>query len=107
MLLVAHESEYHAHSEGVLECKFRGKVDRNNTFETEYNLVHRPESNLRATEPDVRSHHIAVPIEPLPLALAFAIEQFQALNCSYALDECRTFLRLRVDGVLGLPPDYA
>ena len=49
MLLVAHEREYHAHSENVAEREFRGKIDRDDALQTENNVVDGTKSDFRPT----------------------------------------------------------
>jgi hypothetical protein len=104
MLTVSHKCEHHADRELSGEHEFGGKEDDQNQFDPEDQVVDRAERDLGTAEANVGIRNFGVAIEPLALALALAIEQFQALDGADGLDECRALLCAGLDGCLRPPP---
>src|SRR5262249_24332861 len=91
LLLVAHEGEDHSDRQRAVEGKSRGKIDGDYVLEAENGVVDGLEADLRPAEPHVRIHEVRVAVEPLPLALVFAVGQLQGLYRPQRLDERRVF----------------
>ena len=84
VLLVAHEGEDHADGETVAERQPRREIDGDDGLEPEDQLVQRAEGDFGAAEADVGVRDLGVAVEPLPFALALAVEQLQALDRPHA-----------------------
>ena len=98
MLLVTHEGEDHPNGQAVAQRQSGREVDGNDALQREQGVIGGCERDLGATEADIGAHHIAVAVEPLGLAVAFAVENLQALNRPQGLDESRALVGLGLDG---------
>jgi hypothetical protein len=87
MLPIAHERENHAHGESIRQRQPGCEIHREDHLEPEDQIVHRGKCDLGAAETDIGVRNIRVAVQPLAFALAFAVEELEALNCSHRLDK--------------------
>src|SRR5262245_18704162 len=106
ILLVAHEREDHADRESIAERKSCSQINRDDVLQAENNVVDRAESDLGPAQPNIRAYDVAVAVQPLPLALVLAVENFQGLYRAHVFDEGGVLLSLCLDGRLGSSPDH-
>src|SRR5262245_38022056 len=106
ILLVAHEREDHADRESIAERKSCGQINRDDVLQAENNVVDRAKSDLGPAEPNIRAYDIAVAVQPLPLALVLAVENFQGLYRAHVLDKGAVLLSLCLEGRLRSSPDH-
>src|SRR5688572_29089896 len=107
MLAVSHQSEQHADCELSGENELGGQENDKDQFDTEDQIVDRAERDLGTAEAHVSIRDLGVAIEPLALALALAIKQFQALDGTDGLDERRALLCGGLNRCLRAPPQNA
>ena len=88
----------------VREHQPRREIDRDDGLQAEDQIVDGVEGDLGAAEAHVRVHDIGVAVEPLAFALAFPIEQLQALDRPDGLDEGGVLLGAGLDRRLRAQP---
>src|SRR4051812_38124771 len=99
-LLVGHDRENHPDRKLSGQRHRNRKIDRHDVFEAEDRFVQAAEQDLRAADPHRGIDDPGIAVQPLALALVFAIEYFERLHRAQGLDQCRVFQGLAADGGL-------